>query len=198
VLGATAVDDQFYMGALKSQACAGVRSGRGRRCLRFATLGIALLGLLCAMARARLTTADRAGARRCGVDPASCSPPSRSVVRAGFLLRSAAALVAHGWRARVGFSRGRSLRGAVVHNKIDAVVGRGAPRCAGRAGLLREIRERREGSEPVAGFAGCAPMLASAVPALVAALRRRGKAPASTRWQLSALHACSTAPTSTA
>ncbi len=184
---------QPYMGALKSQALVPVfaLADADVRSLRFATLGFALLGLVCAMAFAfrayDLWTALLLGSLL-ALDPSFLftSRHDWGSFALGFLLRSAAALaLLTGWRAR---DRGRLFAGGLcaglsIYNKIDGLVplaAAGAALLLAAPGWLRELRQRASSLGAVlAGFGlGAAPMLASALPAWVAAraLARAGAA----------------------
>lgn len=198
---------QPYMGALKSQVLVPVfaLAHADAHSLRLATLGIALLGLVCAMAFTfrlyDLPTALLLGSLL-ALDPSFLftSRHDWGSFALGFLLRSAAALtLLTGWRARdrLALFAGGLCAGLSVYNKIDGVVplaAAGAALLLAAPGLLREMRPRAASlGALLAGFGlGAAPMLAGAVPALVAAraLARAGAASGG-EWaeKLSALHA---------
>jgi hypothetical protein len=169
---------QPYMGALKSQVLVPVLAlaGPDVRALRFATLALALVGLVVAMAATRiafdLPTAGLLGALL-AVDPSFLftSRHDWGSFALGFLLRSAAALtLLTAWRtrSRLAFFAGGACAGLAVYNKVDAAIPLAAAAAAlGLAlpGLRRGLAWRRDGW--IAALGGA---LLAASPVLVRAL----------------------------
>ena len=171
---------QPYMGALKSQLLVPVLAlSPDARSLRAATLMVAVLGIVCAMAFARraydLPTAVLLGLLL-AVDPSLLfiGRHDWGSFSLGFLLRSFALLaLLSGWRKRSAawLFAGGLAAGLGIYNKIDAAVpllAAGAALLIAAPGWLRELRDR--GAALVAAASGLVlgamPVLLGVIPAL--------------------------------